>query len=171
MMFGAPSHRLEAQIQATAKVLDIQLSCMYVPNVMLFSFGDAATRTSETKVLKQTANLDLGKLHDIYMLYWHVIHDQIGVIEASADLDIVMRKRPIYKGWITVVIGGLCATFITPISFSGSFIDACIVFPLGCLVVVIQNIASKNELYSNVFEWVQFILEYSRTKGGLVFLL
>ncbi|KAG8688366.1 hypothetical protein FRC08_011470, partial [Ceratobasidium sp. 394] len=27
MMFGAPSHRLEAQIQATARVLDIQVSC------------------------------------------------------------------------------------------------------------------------------------------------
>lgn len=154
MMFGAPSHRLEAQLQATAKVLDINVSVINLPNVMLLSFGDPATHTSETKFLKQGPNLDLGKLLEAHMLYWRVTHDEISVTEASAQLDILMRQKPIYRGWVTVLIGGLCSAFIVPVAFNGSFIDACISFPLGCLLVFIQNLASRNELYSNVFEYV-----------------
>lgn len=72
MMFGAPSHRLQAQIQATARVLDIELSCMYLPDVMLISFEDAATSTSNIKFIRQGSSLDLGKLQDAYDLYWNV---------------------------------------------------------------------------------------------------
>jgi uncharacterized membrane protein YjjP (DUF1212 family) len=50
MMFGAPSHRLEAQMQATARVLELNCQMVYIPGVMLVSFGDNATHTSETKV-------------------------------------------------------------------------------------------------------------------------
>ncbi|QRW22812.1 pheromone-regulated membrane protein [Rhizoctonia solani] len=146
---GAPSHRLEAQIQATARVLDIQVSCMYLPSVMLFSFGDTATHTSDTKFLKQSSALDLGKLLDAHRIYWRVIHDQLGVGEASQQLDELMKKRVLYKGWITVVIGGFCSAFITPISFKGSFVDALVAFPLGALLVFVQNLSAKNELYSN----------------------
>ncbi|KAG8689911.1 hypothetical protein FRC11_014924 [Ceratobasidium sp. 423] len=152
MMFGAPSHRLEAQIQATARVLDIQVSCMYLPSVMLFSFGDTATHTSDTKFLKQTSALDLGKLLDAHRIYWRVIHDELGVGEASLQLDELMKKRVLYKGWVTVLIGGFCSAFITPISFKGSFVDAVAAFPLGAILVWVQNLSARNELYSNVFE-------------------
>jgi uncharacterized membrane protein YjjP (DUF1212 family) len=50
MMFGAPSHRLEAQLQATARVLEINAQVVYIPGVILISFGDSATHTSEVKV-------------------------------------------------------------------------------------------------------------------------
>ncbi|KAG9081112.1 hypothetical protein FRC06_005813, partial [Ceratobasidium sp. 370] len=152
MMFGAPSHRLEAQIQATARILDIQVSCMYLPSVMLLSFGDSATHTSDTKFLKQAPSLDLGKLLDAHRLYWRVIHDEVGVQGASLALDDLMRKKNLYNGWKTVVIGGFCSAFITPISFSGSFIDAVCAFPLGAMLVWVQNLSARNDLYSNVFE-------------------
>ncbi len=35
MMFGSPTHRLETQIQATARVLDINAQVVYLPNIML----------------------------------------------------------------------------------------------------------------------------------------
>jgi uncharacterized membrane protein YjjP (DUF1212 family) len=72
MMFGGPSHRFQAQIQSTAKVLDIDLSCMYLPDVMLISFDDAATGTSNIKLIRQPSALDLGKLQLSYDLYWKV---------------------------------------------------------------------------------------------------
>ena len=40
MMFGAPAHRLPSQIAATARVLEIPLSCLYLPDVMIISFDD-----------------------------------------------------------------------------------------------------------------------------------
>jgi uncharacterized membrane protein YjjP (DUF1212 family) len=72
MMFGGPSHRLQAQIQATARVLDIELSCMYLPDVMLISFDDGATGTSSIKFIRQSSALDMGKLYDAFRLYWRV---------------------------------------------------------------------------------------------------
>jgi uncharacterized membrane protein YjjP (DUF1212 family) len=89
MMMGAPSHRLEAQLQATARVLDINCQMVYIPGVMLVSFGDPATHTSETKFLKQANGLDLGKLLSAHMLYWNVSSDGASlewVFQADAAL-------------------------------------------------------------------------------------
>ena len=66
-----------------------------------------------------------------------------------------MLQRPQYNWWKTILIGGACSTAICSVSFSGSFIDSLISFPLGCLLVLVQILSVRNELYSNVFEWVQ----------------
>lgn len=72
MMFGGPSHRLQAQIQSTARVLDLEVSCMYLPDVVLISFDDSSTGTSNIKFIRQGSTLDLGKLSDAFLLYWKV---------------------------------------------------------------------------------------------------
>lgn len=65
---------------------------------------------------------------------------------------VLTLEQVLYKGWMTVVIGGFCSAFITPISFKGSFVDALAAFPLGAILVWVQNLSARNELYSNVFE-------------------
>lgn len=180
MMFGGPSHRMQAQIQATARVLGIDLSCMYLPDVMLISFDDGQTGTSSIKFIRQGSALDLGKLYDAFKLYWkvcifsfsnppffvpflqqdskpdqyipQVIHDKLSVSEASAELDALMRRKPLYNFWQLVFFGGMCSASICSIGFNGSFIDSLIVMPMGCLLVAIQLLSVRNELYSNVFE-------------------
>lgn len=72
MMFGGPSHRLVAQIQSTARVLELEMSCMYLPDVMWISFEDSATGTSNVKFIRQGSALDLGKLGEAHGLYWDV---------------------------------------------------------------------------------------------------
>ncbi len=72
MMFGGPTHRLQAQIQSTAHVLEISLSCMYLPDVMLIAFDDDVTSTSSVKLVRQGSSLDLGKLQDAHKVYWRV---------------------------------------------------------------------------------------------------
>ena len=72
MMFGGPSHRLVAQIQSTARVLELELSCMYLPDVLWISFEDSATGTSNVKFIRQGSALDLGKLGEAHGLYWDV---------------------------------------------------------------------------------------------------
>ncbi|ORY28518.1 hypothetical protein BCR39DRAFT_535068 [Naematelia encephala] len=152
MMFGSPSHRLETQIQATAKVLEINAQVVYLPGTMLISFGDDATHTSETKFLKQATGLDLGKLLATHQVYWNVVHDKIIVDAASKDLDILMTTPVYYSWWQTLTIGGLCSAFIVVISFYGSFIDALMSIPLGTLLVAVQMLAARNDMFSNVFE-------------------
>ncbi|CAK5277842.1 unnamed protein product [Mycena citricolor] len=152
MMFGGPSHRLQAQIQSTGRVLDIQVNCMYLPDVILISFDDSSTGTSNLKFIRQASSLDLGKLPDAYSIYWKVIHDEISVSEASSELDNLMVKRQLYNWWQLVLTGGFCSSAICTVSFGGSFIDALMSFPLGALLVAIQLISVRNELYSNIFE-------------------
>ncbi|KAG7092611.1 hypothetical protein E1B28_008954 [Marasmius oreades] len=182
MMFGAPAHRLPSQIAATARVLEIPLSCLYLPDVMIISFDDmlgslgAATSnvgsgtlaengnsssssvpaltasTSSLRLLRQSSALDLGKLKGAYDIYWKVIHDEVSVAEASGGLDSLMRRPVLYGRFASMFIGGMCSASICSVSFNGSFVDCLVVFPLGVSLVFIQSLAAKNELYSNVFE-------------------
>lgn len=154
MMFGAPSHRLEAQIQATARVLEINCQVIYIPGVMLISFGDNATHTSEIKFLKQANGLDLGKLLEAYYIYWRVIHDKVSVTDAAVELDTLMLAPPEYKLWQNMIIGGLASAFIQASAFYGSFIDCLVSIPLGALLVLVQVVVSRNDLYSSLFEIV-----------------
>jgi uncharacterized membrane protein YjjP (DUF1212 family) len=48
MTTGAPSHRLESQLTATARVLEIDAQFVHLPSIVIATFGDADTRTSET---------------------------------------------------------------------------------------------------------------------------
>lgn len=169
MMFGGPSHRLAAQIQSTGRVLDLELSCMYLPDVMLISFEDSATGTSNVKFIRQGSALDLEKLGEAHALYWNVsvssrrgvyvtysalqvIHDAMSVSVASASLDVLMRKKPLYSLTQLILIGGMCSASICSVSFAGSFIDCLASAPLGALLVAVQLLSVRNELYGNVFE-------------------
>ncbi|KAL0564685.1 pheromone-regulated protein prm10 [Marasmius crinis-equi] len=179
MMFGAPAHRLPAQIAATARVLEIPLSCLYLPDVMIISFDDMlgslgassstvsmdsdspggmpsppplTASTSSLRLLRQSPALDLGKLKDAYDIYWKVIHDDVSVADASSDLDELMRREVRYGRFQSMFIGGMCSASICSLSFGGSFVDSLAVFPLGVILVFIQGLSAKNELYSNVFE-------------------
>jgi hypothetical protein len=131
---------------------------MYLPNIVLLSFNDLATGTSSVRLIKQGTALDLGKLVDAYSLYWAVIYDKISVSDASNDLDQLILRNTTYNRWITVAIGGFCSLFICPIAFSGSFLDAVMAFPLGALLVFVQTLAARNELYNNVFEYANHFL-------------
>ncbi|KAJ7590841.1 hypothetical protein C8J56DRAFT_544547 [Mycena floridula] len=152
MMYGAPSHRLQSQLQSTARVLDIDLSCMFLPDVMLISFDDATTATSQIKLIKQPSTLDLGKLKDAYSIYWKVIHDDLSVSEASTLLSNLMQKPQMYNWWQLMLIGGMCSASICTVSFAGSLLDALAAFPLGTLLVGMQLLSVRHELYSNIFE-------------------
>ena len=125
---------------------------MYLPDMMLISFDDPATGTSNIKLIRQGGAFDISKLQAAYKLYWKVIHDDISVKDASVELDNLMRKPPLYNKWLLIFFGGMCSASICSVSFSGSFIDCLMSFPLGCILIVIQLFAAKHELYSNVFE-------------------
>jgi uncharacterized membrane protein YjjP (DUF1212 family) len=72
MMFGGPAHRLQSQMMSAARVLDIQMSVLYLPDIALLSFDDNATGTSHIKLIRQSSVMDLGKLRAAFSLYWKV---------------------------------------------------------------------------------------------------
>lgn len=90
MMFGGPTHRLQAQIQSTAHVLEISLSCLYLPDVMLIAFDDDITSTSSVKLIRQSSALDLGKLQGAHKIYWGVcVYAKVGSMR-------LRRKRRLF---------------------------------------------------------------------------
>lgn len=83
-----------------------------------------------------------------------VIHDDMSVTEASAALDELMLSKPLYSPWQLIFFGGMASASICSVSFNGSVIDSLVSFPLGALLVAVQMLSVRNELYSNVFECV-----------------
>jgi uncharacterized membrane protein YjjP (DUF1212 family) len=87
-----------------------------------------------------------------------VIHDDTSVTDASAALDVLMLSKPLYSPQQLIFFGGLASASICSVSFNGSFIDCLVSFPLGALLVAVQILSVRNELYSNVFECVAALI-------------
>ncbi|KAI9799758.1 MAG: hypothetical protein M1833_003877 [Piccolia ochrophora] len=153
MSYGAPTHRLEEYLRMTARVLEIDGQFLYIPGCMLVSFDDSSTHTTEVKIVRSAQGVDLGKLRDTHEIYKEVVHDVIGVEEATQRLDEVMKRKQKFHRWLLVVVYGLASATVGPFAFQAQPIDLPIAFLLGAILGVLQLIfAPKSELYANVFE-------------------
>ena len=68
MTFGAPSHRIESQLIAAARILEVEAEFIHFPGVIICSFGDQELGTSETHFLKCGGRLSLGALHKVHQI-------------------------------------------------------------------------------------------------------
>jgi len=153
MMYGAPTHRLENYMQMSARVLGIEGQFMYLPGTMIISFDDSNTHTTEVKLVRSPAGVDLGRLRDVHEIYKEVVHDLIGVEEATTRLSRVIDRKNKFPTWLRVLLFGVASATVAPFGFEGRYIDMPICFILGCLVGFLQlYLAPSNELYANVFE-------------------
>lgn len=153
MLFGAPTHRLEEYMVMTSRVLEIDGQFIYFPGCMIVAFGDAATRTSEVHLIRCTQGLNLSKLSDTHAIYKGVIHDLIGVEDAAAKLEELLKKRNRYSPWMCVFFYGLGSAAVCPFAFSGNWYDVPIAFGIGLCVGYLQFfVSSISNLYSSVFE-------------------
>jgi uncharacterized membrane protein YjjP (DUF1212 family) len=156
MTFGAPSHRIESQLSATALVLEIDAQFIHLPSIVIASFGDVDTRTSEMHFVKAGGGLDLGKLHRVHNIYRAVVHDELDAGEGTRKIQALLKAPLQYKLWQRVCIAFLCSAIIGPMGFGGSFVDGLASGVLGILLSFLQlNVASKSAMYSNIFEWVE----------------
>lgn len=153
MMYGAPTHRLEEYLTMSSRVLEIEGQFLYIPSCMLVSFDDSTTHTTEVKVVRVPQGIDLGKLRDVHNVYKDVVHDKLGVEEATRRLDEVMQRRPKFHTWLRVPVYGIASACVAPFAFEGRLIDLPVAFILGCIVGLLQLVfAPSNELYAHVFE-------------------
>ncbi|CDM26287.1 hypothetical protein DTO013E5_7794 [Penicillium roqueforti] len=159
MRYGAPTHRLEEYMQMTARVLEVSGQFLYLPGCMIMSFDDPTTRTAEVKLVRMVQGVDLGRLADTHNVYKNVVHDLIGVEEATQELDEIMQRKPRFSKWILVLVYGFASAAVGPFAFKARPIDMPIIFCLGCIVGLMQHVlAPRSTLYSNVFEVTAAIL-------------
>ncbi|KAL1585618.1 hypothetical protein WHR41_05962 [Cladosporium halotolerans] len=153
MQYGAPTHRLEEYMSMSSRVLEIEAQFLYIPGSMIMSFDDPTTHTTEVKLVKVAQGLDLGKLRDVHEVYKEVVHDRIGVEDATARLKEVTSRKPKHSTWVRIPIYGLASVCVGPFAFGARLIDLPIAFILGCLVGILQLVvAPRSDLYANVFE-------------------
>ncbi|KAL4894909.1 domain membrane protein [Aspergillus ambiguus] len=153
MRYGAPTHRLEEYMQMTARVLSVEGQFLYLPGCMIMSFDDPTTRTAEVKLVRTIQGVDLGRLAETHNVYKNVVHDMIGVEEASQELDSIMKRKPRFNKWLLIPAYGMASVAVGPFAFSARPIDMPICFLLGSLVGFMQHVlAPTSVLYSNVFE-------------------
>lgn len=153
MLYGAPTHRLEEYMTMSSRVLEIESQFLYIPGCMIISFDDSTTHTTEVKLVRVIQGIDLGRLRDVHDIYKDVVHDKLGVDEATKRLDEVMASKDKFSTWFRVFLYGVASACVAPFAFQGRFIDLPIAFLLGCIVGILQLVfAPSNELYAHVFE-------------------
>jgi len=114
MSYGAPTHRLEEYMKMSARVLEIDSQYLYIPGCMIVSFDDASTHTTDVKLVRAMQGVDLGKLKDVHEIYKEVVHDVIGVEEASQRLDVIISNKQKNHAWALVAVYGLASASVAP---------------------------------------------------------
>ncbi|KAF2137475.1 uncharacterized protein K452DRAFT_235726 [Aplosporella prunicola CBS 121167] len=170
MQYGAPTHRLEECMKMSARVLEIESQFLYIPGCMIISFDDSTTHTTEVKLVRSQQGVDLGKLRDTHACYKDVVHDRMGVEEATQRLEEIIKRPAKYKAWYLVGVYGLASACVGPFAFQARLIDLPVAFLLGCLVGYLQLIAApSSHLFNNVFEIAAAVLTsfFARAFGSI----
>lgn len=162
MTFGAPSHRIESQLLSAARILELDAEFIHIPGVIICSFGDHETKTSETHFVKCGGRLALGSLHQVHKIYRSVVHDEVSALQAAEQLEEVINAPPIYNAWIRCILAFFISALICPLAFGGSVVDLGIagIGAVGlCLTQIITS--TKSQIYANTFEQVSSFFFFS----------
>ncbi|KAF9198438.1 hypothetical protein BGZ49_000743 [Haplosporangium sp. Z 27] len=150
--YGAPSHRLEQTIDHSAKMLELNLQCIYIPNVMIISFTDYETHTSETHLLRVSAGLNMCKVALVHKVLKMVAHSTASVEEAIMKLDAINSEKDVIPRWLTVLGYSMASFCAAPMFFQGSWVDGGAAALIGCAVSLLVWLSEKVESYSHICE-------------------
>lgn len=153
IFFGAPSHRIESQLVSSSKVLEIESHFVHLPNVVICTFGNMDTKTSQTHFIKANGRIMLGKLHNIHSIFRMVCHDEISADAGSIELCKLLKSPPIYGLTTRVALAFCCAAIICPMAFGGTLVEMGIAGLCGGTLAFLQLFAAKrSSMYADVFE-------------------
>ncbi|KAK3811503.1 MAG: hypothetical protein JOS17DRAFT_784565 [Linnemannia elongata] len=148
--YGAPSHRLENAVDHSAKTLEINLQCIYLPNLMIVPFIDSETHTSETYLLKVPAGLDMYKCALVHQVQKMATHSSMPVEEAIMKLDTIHTEKDANGRWITVLAYAVAGFCTAPMFFKANWIDAIISFFMGATVGLLVWLSEKVPSYAHI---------------------
>ncbi|KAJ1856084.1 pheromone-regulated protein prm10 [Coemansia sp. RSA 1853] len=152
MAFGAPLHRLEANLIAMALNLDVEATFAVLPGIILITFGDEDTRSSETYVVRGVAGYDMYRLGRTNRSIRRVLKSRISVGQGVKNLERILATPPIYPWWIMLLDYVVISFFICPLFWNGSWQDAGASALLGLMVGLLQLLAGRFNNYANLFE-------------------
>ncbi|KAJ6628750.1 hypothetical protein B0H10DRAFT_2160730 [Mycena sp. CBHHK59/15] len=153
MTFGAPSHRIESQLIAAARILEVEAEFIHLPGVVICSYGDQELGCSETHFVKSGGRLSLGALHKVHVIYRAVVHDEISATQAAEELQELLDAPPLFSIFFRCLLAFFLSALICPLAFGGSFADLWISGASAFVLCILQlSAATKSAIYANVFE-------------------
>ncbi|KAG0296184.1 hypothetical protein BGZ96_010087 [Linnemannia gamsii] len=150
--YGAPSHRIELAMEAMCKTFGIDGSFAFLPGLMMISFGDSDTHTSETHLIKCAQGFDMGRLAKVNKIARAVVYGDLEPSEALMELKEINSEKPPYGIWVMLASFAVSSGLIAPLVFKGSWYDMLAGMGLGSVVGLTSLLASRYSVYSNVFE-------------------
>jgi len=155
MKFGAPSHRIEAQLKAAASILDVKGEFIQLPGIIVCCFQDEETQTSETHWIKSASKIWLGNLQAVHEVYRGVVHDERSAKDATAELKRLLKENPMYNNMLRCIFAFSLSALICPLAFGGSFLDLWIAGSGAFVLCFLQlYVVSGSPLYASIFEYV-----------------
>ncbi|KAG0745299.1 hypothetical protein G6F33_005059 [Rhizopus arrhizus] len=152
IMYGCPAHRLEYAMRQVSHTLGVDAEYVYIPSVMLMTFYDSTTHTTETHFIRQSPGFDMHRLCDIYRLEKLVAYGEVSVDEALEFIDKVNEQPSIYPRWLLPFIYSIASFSGCVLFYGGRWREGGIAAALGMLFAV-------NELFSTFVSSLQPIWE------------
>ncbi|KAK9703855.1 pheromone-regulated protein prm10 [Basidiobolus ranarum] len=152
VVLGSPAHRLDDNMSRASAALNVQSSFAFLPGVIMISYGDEQTHTSETHIIKVDRGYNMYKLDQVNTISKHVIYGHIKVEDAYEALEKVMDSEDLYSWWCDILVFGASSFLIAPLAFQGNWGEAFVSGILGTLIGILNQISKKLFNYANVFE-------------------
>ncbi|KAJ1914697.1 pheromone-regulated protein prm10 [Mycoemilia scoparia] len=153
MMFGAPSHRLEANLVAVARRLEIDACFAVLPGMVLIAFGDQDTHSSETHIIRVSQGYDMNRLDKVTAICRQVLKGWMDIRDATYLVEQVLATPPLFPWWVQVLNYGIASFVVAPCFWLGSWKDAGVAGGLGLCVGGLQLLAGRFDTYANLFEF------------------
>ncbi|OZJ06207.1 hypothetical protein BZG36_00788 [Bifiguratus adelaidae] len=150
--YGAPAHRIEDALVHSSRTLNVDGSYAYIPGLMLISFGDPETHTSETHLLRLSAGFDMDKLAKVDRVACDVAKMRITVSQGMMQLDKVFMSPPTWGALPILASFGVVSALFCLIFFNGTLIAGVVCGFLGLVVGILSLLAQRNPMFGNVYE-------------------
>ncbi|CEP16074.1 hypothetical protein [Parasitella parasitica] len=143
---GAPSHRIEAAMEKVGKRLEIDGNYAVLPGLIIVTFGDVETHTSETHLIRCSRSLDIGKLERSNVIAYRIAKGELGLEEATTLLDGIINEPPTWSPPVVILGYIVTSAFVAPLFYNGSWTD--------CWVSALFGLCERLPMFGNVFEMV-----------------
>lgn len=161
MLYGAPSHRIEAYFYHLIAMLDLEGEFHYTFGCATVSFMDPSGPDNRFKMTAFTTlvkghGLCIGACEDTFIIYKKVMHGQMSVHDGFNELGPMMtagREQELYSKLFLIVYYGFTSALLCVWAFGGWWLDMVPSFLLGSFAGFLQIIvANKNVLFLHFME-------------------
>lgn len=110
-------------MEKVGKRLEIDGSYAVLPGLIIVTFGDVETHTSETHLIRCNRSLDIGKLERANVIAYQIAKGELDIEEATTLLDSIINEPPTWGPFIVILGYIVTSACVAPLFYNGSWTD------------------------------------------------